>query len=95
MSLVERPNVRQDEFGRATHFYQAVIDSRKDLDRRNDNHGSKIVALPMVPERRLEISAVLVSVLTAASRTVRKKVRAFAAWILQSGCSKEMRVFTT
>jgi hypothetical protein len=33
MSLVERPNVRRDEFGRATHFYQAVIDSRKDLDK--------------------------------------------------------------
>jgi hypothetical protein len=51
----ERPNVRQDEFGRATHFYLAVIDSRKDLDKGSDDHSSKIIALPMVLERRLEI----------------------------------------
>lgn len=51
----ERPNVRQDEYGRATHFYLATIDSRKDLDKGSDNHSSKIIALPMVLERRLEI----------------------------------------
>lgn len=51
----ERPNIRQDETGQATHMYFAVIDSRKDLDLGNDNHSSKIIALPLVPQRRLEI----------------------------------------
>jgi hypothetical protein len=51
----ERPNVRQDEFGRATHIYFAVIDSRKDLDKGNDGHGSKIIALPLVVQKRLQI----------------------------------------
>ena len=51
----ERPAVRQDALGRATHIYFAVIDSRKDLDLGNDNHSSKIIALPLVKQRRLEI----------------------------------------
>lgn len=51
----ERPGVRQDEFGRATHIYFAVIDSRKDLDKANDNHSSKIIALPLTVQRRLEL----------------------------------------
>lgn len=51
----ERPNVRQDEYGRATHIYFAVIDSRKDLDKGSDNHSSKIIALPLTLPRRLQI----------------------------------------
>lgn len=51
----ERPNVRQDPYGRATHLYFAVIDSRKDLDKGNDGHGSKIIALPLVVQRRLTL----------------------------------------
>jgi hypothetical protein len=51
----ERPNVRQDASGRATHIYFAVIDSRKDLDKGNDNHSSKIIALPLTPQRRLSL----------------------------------------
>ncbi len=51
----ERPAVRQDATGRATQIYFAVIDSRKDLDLGNDNHSSKIIALPLVSPRRLEI----------------------------------------
>ncbi|MFO1489521.1 MAG: hypothetical protein U1F87_01075 [Kiritimatiellia bacterium] len=53
----ERPNVRKDESGRATHIYFAVIDSRKDLDKGNDNHSSKIIALPLAPQRRLSLPA--------------------------------------
>ena len=53
----ERPNVRQDASGRATHIYFAVIDSRKDLDKGNDNHSSKIIALPLTPQRRLSLPA--------------------------------------
>jgi hypothetical protein len=51
----ERPGVRQDQYGRATHIYFAVIDSRKDLDKGNDGHGSKIIALPLVVQKRLMI----------------------------------------
>jgi hypothetical protein len=51
----ERPNVRQDEFRRPTHIYFAVIDSPKNLDKPNDNHSSKIIALPLTVPRRLEI----------------------------------------
>jgi hypothetical protein len=51
----ERPAIRQDATSRATHIYFAVIDSRKDLDLGNDNHSSKIIALPLMLQRRLEI----------------------------------------
>ena len=51
----ERPNVRQDAFGRATHLYLAVIDTGKKEDLGNDIHGSKIIALPLVVDRRMEI----------------------------------------
>jgi hypothetical protein len=53
----ERAGIRQDESGRATHIYFAVIDSRKDLDVGNDNHSSKIIALPLVVERKLAVQA--------------------------------------
>ncbi len=51
----ERPGIRQDALGRATHIYFAVIDSRKDLDMGNDNHSSKIIALPLTVQRRLQV----------------------------------------
>ena len=51
----ERPNVRQDSFGRATHLYLAVIDTGKKEDIGNDIHGSKIIAMPLVADRRMEI----------------------------------------
>lgn len=51
----ERPSILQDEYGRATHIYLAAIDSRKDLDKPNDNHNTKNIALPLVVQRRLEL----------------------------------------
>lgn len=51
----ERPSILQDEYGRASHIYFAVIDSRKDLDKPNDNHNTKNIALPLVLPRRMEI----------------------------------------
>ena len=51
----ERPFVRQDEFGRGTHIYFAVIDSRKDLDKASDEHSSKVIALPLTVQRRLQV----------------------------------------
>lgn len=70
----ERPYVRQDEFGRGTHIYFAVIDSRKDLDKGSDSHSSKIIALPLTVQRRLQIlNAPPVS---AETREIRVLVRA-------------------
>lgn len=51
----ERPNVRQDAFGRATHLYAAVIDCPKDMAAAGSNHSSKIIALPLTVQRRLAI----------------------------------------
>ena len=53
---LERPNVLQDAHGRATHLYLAAMDAPKDLDHGGDGHSSKVLALPLVVERRLEIS---------------------------------------
>ncbi len=52
---VERPNVIQDEFGRATHLHLAVVDSVKELDYGNDNHSSKNIIIPLVVPKRIEI----------------------------------------
>ncbi|GAB5561773.1 MAG: glycoside hydrolase family protein [Synoicihabitans sp.] len=52
---LERPKVRQDKFGRATHMYFAVIDYPKHDDLGNDSHSSKNVAVPVTIGRRLEI----------------------------------------
>lgn len=52
---LERPNVLQDSYGRATHLYLAAMDAPKDLDRGADGHSSKVLALPLVVERRMEI----------------------------------------
>ena len=51
----ERPKVFQDQYGRPTHLYLAVIDVPKWQDEANDNHSSKNIVLPLVVERRLEI----------------------------------------
>lgn len=51
----ERPKVLQDEYGRPTHLYLAVIDVPKVLDEGGDNHSSKNIALPLVVERRLQM----------------------------------------
>lgn len=70
----ERPYVRRDEFGRGTHIYFAVIDSRKDLDKGSDNHSSKIIALPLTVQRRLHILNDLP--LTAATKEIRVRLNA-------------------
>ncbi|EMI52695.1 putative secreted protein [Rhodopirellula sallentina] len=50
---VERPNVLQDEFGRATHLSLAVIDSPKEDDYGSDIHSSKHLILPLVVYKRM------------------------------------------
>jgi hypothetical protein len=52
---LERPNVLQDKFGRATHLYLAAMDAPKDLDLGSDGHSSKVLALPLTVERRLKL----------------------------------------
>jgi len=51
----ERPKVLQDQFGRATHLYLAVIDVPKKQDLSKDKHSSKNIVLPLVVGRRLKI----------------------------------------
>lgn len=51
----ERAKVLQDQYGRATHLYLAVIDVPKKEDLGKDNHSSKNIALPLVVGRRLQI----------------------------------------
>ncbi len=51
----ERMKVLQDQYGRPTHMYLAVIDVPKKDDKGKDNHSSKNIALPLVVERRLKI----------------------------------------
>jgi hypothetical protein len=69
---LERPNVLQDEHGRATHLYLAAMDAPKDLDRGGDGHSSKVLALPLLVERRMEI----LPVAAAPGATVRVKILA-------------------
>lgn len=52
---IERPKVRQDEFGRATHLYLAVIDAPKEECTGTSNHSSKAVVVPLIVGRRLAI----------------------------------------
>lgn len=52
---IERPKVRRDKHGRATHICFAVIDSPKDQDQASDNHSSKAVVLPLNLPRRMKI----------------------------------------
>ncbi len=50
---VERPNVLQDEQGRATHLSLAVMDAPKDEDFGDDNHSSKHLVIPLVVNKRI------------------------------------------
>lgn len=50
---VERPNVLQDEYGRATHLSLAVMDVPKADDYGNDSHSSKHLVIPLTVPRRL------------------------------------------
>jgi hypothetical protein len=52
---LERPMVRQDALGRATHLYMAAIDCPKDEDRASDNHSSKSLVMPLALGRRLAL----------------------------------------
>ncbi len=71
---LERPNVLQDEHGRAIHLYLAAMDAPKDLDHGGDGHSSKVLALPLVVERRLE----LVSARAAKSKNAPVQVKILA-----------------
>ncbi|VGO22439.1 hypothetical protein [Pontiella sulfatireligans] len=50
---VERPNVLQDEYGRATHLSLAAIDVLKDYDYGNDQHSAKHLIIPLTVPKRL------------------------------------------
>ncbi|TWT78850.1 Amylopullulanase precursor [Planctomycetes bacterium CA13] len=52
---VERPNVLQDEHGRATHLSLAAIDVKKADDYGNDNHSAKHLVIPLVVYRRVSM----------------------------------------
>lgn len=51
----ERPKVRQDEYGRATHLYLAVVDCPKDQCDGKTDSSSKAVVVPLTVGRRLAI----------------------------------------
>lgn len=71
---LERPKVRQDAFGRATHFYLAGIDIAKEEDFGGDNHSSKSLALPLTVGRRLAILDA--QPIAAGTREIRVAVKA-------------------
>ena len=52
---IERPRVFQDERGRATHMLFAVIDDTKEVDKPNDNHSSKAIAVGVSPPRTVRV----------------------------------------
>ncbi len=70
----ERPKVLQDQYGRATHLYLAVIDVPKKDDKSKDNHSSKNIVLPLVVGRRLNILDR--DKITADTRTIRLRILA-------------------
>lgn len=70
----ERPKVRQDQYGRATHMNFAVVDVYKSDDLANDNHSSKNVVLPLIPPRRLQI--LNTAPITAATQEIKVKILA-------------------
>jgi len=70
----ERPKVLQDQYGRATHLYLAVIDVPKKQDLSKDNHSSKNIVLPLVVGRRLKI--LNTDKITADTRTIRLQILA-------------------
>ncbi|MDZ8120019.1 glycoside hydrolase family protein [Pontiella sp. NLcol2] len=70
----ERPKVRQDQYGRATHMNFAVIDVYKDDDLANDNHSSKNIVIPLEVPRRLQI--LNTAPITAATAEIKVKILA-------------------
>jgi len=70
----ERPKVLQDQYGRATHLYLAVLDVPKKDDRGKDNHSTKNIALPLVVGRRLQI--LNKNVITADTKEIHVRVAA-------------------
>jgi hypothetical protein len=70
----ERPKVLQDQYGRATHLYLAVIDVPKNEDKSKDNHSSKNIVLPLVVDRRLKI--LNPDKITADTQTIRVQILA-------------------
>ena len=70
----ERPKVLQDQYGRATHLYLAVIDVPKKDDKSKDNHSSKNIVLPLVVGRRLKI--LNAEKITASAKTIRLQILA-------------------
>jgi hypothetical protein len=70
----ERPKVLQDQYGRATHLYLAVIDVPKKADLSKDDHSSKNIVLPLVVGRRLQI--LNTERITADTRTIRLRILA-------------------
>jgi hypothetical protein len=70
----ERPKILQDQYGRATHLYLAVIDVPKKEDLSKDNHSSKNIVLPLVVGRRLKI--LNNDKITADAKTIRLQITA-------------------
>ena len=70
----ERPKILQDQYGRATHLYLAVIDVPKKEDLSKDNHSSKNIVLPLVVGRRLKI--LNTDKITADTKTIRLQILA-------------------
>ncbi|VGO20386.1 glycoside hydrolase family protein [Pontiella sulfatireligans] len=70
----ERPKVRQDQYGRATHMNFAVIDVVKDEDIANDNHSSKNIVVPLRVPRRLGI--LNKGAITATTKEIRVLIKA-------------------
>ncbi|WP_139958695.1 glycoside hydrolase family protein [Flavicella sediminum] len=71
---LERPKVRQDAFGRATHINFAAIDTLKNNDVANDNHSSKNIVLPLlVPKRGQLLNKTKISKKT---KTIKLKILA-------------------
>ena len=64
----------QDQYGRATHLYLAVIDVPKKEDLSKDNHSSKNIVLPLVVGRRLKILDT--DKITADTKTIRLQILA-------------------
>ncbi|MEO0796800.1 MAG: hypothetical protein AAFX93_16655 [Verrucomicrobiota bacterium] len=52
---LERPNVLQDEYGRATHLSLAAVDAPKREDYGNDDHSSKHLILPLNVYKRIDM----------------------------------------
>ncbi|SDW29197.1 hypothetical protein SAMN05444411_101427 [Lutibacter oricola] len=52
---LERPKIRKDKYGRATHINFAAIDTLKNNDLANDNHSSKNIVLPLKIQKRVSI----------------------------------------